>query len=81
MIGQPGEHVGEPGLRIDAAEFSGLDQRVDGGGAATALVGAYVGPILAADGNGALLALGSVVCHAQPAIIARGCARRQSHAP
>jgi hypothetical protein len=26
MIWQPGEHVGEPGLRIDIVELGGLDQ-------------------------------------------------------
>jgi hypothetical protein len=29
MVGQPGEHVGEPGLRVDAVELGGLDQGVD----------------------------------------------------
>jgi len=28
-IGQPGEHVGEPGARIDVVELGGLDQGVD----------------------------------------------------
>jgi antitoxin component of MazEF toxin-antitoxin module len=40
MVGQPRQHIGEPGLRIDAVELGGLDQGVDGGGAAGALVGA-----------------------------------------
>ncbi len=31
MIGQPREDVGEPGLRVDAVELGGLDQRVDPG--------------------------------------------------
>jgi hypothetical protein len=69
MIGQPGEHVGKPGLRIDAVELGGLDQRVDGGGAAAAFVGAGEGPVLAADGDGTQLAFGGVVGHAQPAVI------------
>jgi hypothetical protein len=34
------QHVGEPGLRIDAVELGGLDQRVDDGGARAAAVGA-----------------------------------------
>jgi hypothetical protein len=31
MIGQPGEDVGEPGLRVDAVQLRGFDQRVHGG--------------------------------------------------
>src|SRR3954452_5403720 len=31
VIGQPGEDVGEPGLRVDAVELGGLDQGVDRG--------------------------------------------------
>src|SRR5262245_2954128 len=40
MIGKTGEDIGEPSLRVDAFELSGLDQRVDGGGAPSAFVGA-----------------------------------------
>ena len=69
MIWQPGEHVGKPSLRIDAIEPGSLDQRVNGGGAAAAFVGAGKGPVLAAECNSAQLALGSVVGHAQPAIV------------
>jgi hypothetical protein len=29
VVGQPGEDVGEPSLRIDAVELGGLDQGVD----------------------------------------------------
>jgi hypothetical protein len=29
VIGQPGQHVGEPSLRVDAVELGGLDQGVD----------------------------------------------------
>src|SRR5260363_80824 len=65
----PGEHVGKPSLRIDAIEPGSLDQRVNGGGAAAAFVGAGKGPVLAAECNSAQLALGSVVGHAQPAIV------------
>ena len=47
MILQACEHVGEPGLRIDVVELGGLDQRVDGGGAPAAGVGAGEGPVVA----------------------------------
>jgi hypothetical protein len=29
VIRQPGQHVGEPGLRVDTVELGGLDQGVD----------------------------------------------------
>jgi hypothetical protein len=47
MIRQAREHVGEPSLWIDVAEFGSLDERVDGGGAMAAFVGACEGPALA----------------------------------
>jgi hypothetical protein len=39
MIGQPGEQVRKPRLRIDVIELGSLDQRIDGGGAPAAFVG------------------------------------------
>jgi hypothetical protein len=36
MIGQPGQDVSEPGLRIDVVHLAGLDEGIDGGGAVTA---------------------------------------------
>jgi hypothetical protein len=39
------EDVGEPGLRIDAVQFGGLNEREHGGGALAAAVGAAEGPI------------------------------------
>jgi hypothetical protein len=32
MISDAGQRIGEPGLRIDAVEFGGFDQRVGNGG-------------------------------------------------
>jgi hypothetical protein len=40
MIRQAGEHVGEPGLRIDVVELGGLDQSIDRSRAATTFIGA-----------------------------------------
>ena len=51
VIGQAGEHIGEPGARIDVIELAGFDERIDGGGALTAAVGAGEGPIVPADGH------------------------------
>ena len=38
VVVQPSEDIGQPGERIDVVELGGLDERVDGGGAAAALV-------------------------------------------
>jgi hypothetical protein len=43
MIWQPGEDVGEPGLRIDIVELGGRDERVDSSRPATTFVGAGEG--------------------------------------
>lgn len=48
MVGQTAEHIGEPGLRIDAVELGGLDQRVEGGRAMAAGIRAGEGPVAAA---------------------------------
>ena len=47
MAGEAGENIAEPGCGIDAVELGGLDQRVDGGGALAAGVGAGKQPVLA----------------------------------
>jgi hypothetical protein len=39
MIRQSHEDVGEPSLRIDVVELGGMDQRIDRGGAAAAVIG------------------------------------------
>jgi hypothetical protein len=69
VIGKPGEHVGEPGARIDIVELGGLDQRVDGGGAPSAVIRSRERPVAAADRDTAQRPLGSIVGHAQAAII------------
>ena len=38
MIGQSGQDIGEPGLRVDVVELGGFDQGVDGSGAPAAFV-------------------------------------------
>jgi hypothetical protein len=48
MIAQSGEHVGEPGARIDIIELGGLDQRVNGRGAPPAFVRSCERPVVAA---------------------------------
>ena len=44
MIGNAGEHVGEPGLRIDVVELGRHDQGGDGGGAVGSAIGACEQP-------------------------------------
>lgn len=37
MIGDAGEHLGEPGLRVEAVEFGGLDEGIGDGGGLTSV--------------------------------------------
>ena len=69
MIGQSGEDAGEPGLRVDIVEFAGLDQGMDGGGAAASGVGAGELPVLAPDGHAAQAAFGGIVGQADAAVV------------
>src|SRR5262249_61400879 len=69
MIGQTGEHIGEPRPRVYAVELAGLNQRVDGGGAPSAFVRTGEGPVVAADRDTAQCALCGVVRHAQAAVL------------
>ena len=69
MIRQPGQHVGEPGLRIDVVELGGCDQRIDGRRPSAAFVGASKGPILSPHGDGAQLALRGVIRHAEAPVV------------
>ena len=38
VIWKPGQHVSEPGLRIDVVRLASFDQGIDGGGTMTASV-------------------------------------------
>jgi len=38
MVGQPCEHLGEPGARVDVIELAGGNQRIDRGGATPAFI-------------------------------------------
>jgi hypothetical protein len=69
VAGEAGENVGEPGAGVDAVELGALDQRVHGGGAATALVGAGEGPAASAKGDAAQGALGGIVRQADAAVV------------
>ena len=69
MIGQSGEDVGEPCLRVDIVELACFDQGVDGGGAASSGIGAGEHPVLPPDGHAAQAALGGIVGQADAAIV------------
>ena len=70
VVGDAGEHVAQPGLRIEAVELGGLDQRVDGRGALAAGVGAGEQPVLPAEGDGADRPLGGIVVDLQAPVVA-----------
>ena len=69
MIGQAAKDVSEPGARVDVVELAGFDQRIDGRRAAPAGVRAAEGPVFSPDGHTANGTLGSVVAHADAAVI------------
>lgn len=69
MVVDPPEHVAEPGLRVDAVELGGLDQRVDRGRALAAPVRTAEGPVAASDRNTAQATLGGIVGHADPSVL------------
>ena len=68
MVGDAGEHVGEPSLGVDVVELGGGDQAVDDGGALAAAVGAGKQPRLAAECDAAQRPLGGIVGEADPAV-------------
>jgi hypothetical protein len=53
VIGDAGQHVGEPGLRIDVVELCGDDQAVEEGGTLAAAIGAGEQPGLSAESQAA----------------------------
>ena len=55
MIGDAGQDVGKPCPRVDAVQFTGLNQRVDGGCALTSAIGAAEGPVASANRNLAVI--------------------------
>src|SRR5690349_10817432 len=69
MILKASEDVGEPCERVDVVELGGLDQRIDGSGAMAAFVGAGEGPVAPPGSHRPHGPLGSIVAHAETAII------------
>ena len=62
MVGDAGEDIGQPGLRIDVVELGGHDQAVQEGGALTASVGAGEQPNLPSESQAAQRPLGGIRC-------------------
>jgi len=76
MIGQLGENVGEPGVRVDVFEFACLDRGLDGCGATAARIGASESPVAAAERNAAQGAFGGVARQANPPVVEEARERR-----
>src|SRR3954462_8482643 len=55
MLADASEDIGNIGLRVEAIEFCGFDQRIEGSGAPAAGIGAGEEVILAADRNHAVI--------------------------
>jgi hypothetical protein len=69
VVGDPGQDIGEIGLRIDAVELCRLDQRVHSSCASATGIGPGKEVILAANSNAAQGALGRIVVEAEAAVL------------
>lgn len=75
VTGDARDEAAEICLGVEAAEFGGFDDGVDGGGAVVSAVGAGEGPVFASDGQGTDSAFGSVVADVETSVsgVARQC--------
>ena len=64
VIGDPGEHIGEPRLRIDTVELRRVNERQHDRGALAAAIRSDEQPGLSPKGNSAQHTLGCIVAHA-----------------
>jgi hypothetical protein len=69
MIGDATQHIGEPGLGIDAVEFGSGNQGIDRSGALAAAIGTGEEPIASAEGYAAQRALSGIVRQADAAVV------------
>ena len=69
MIGDATQHIGEPGLGVDAVEFGGGDQGVDCGRALAAAIGTGEPPSPASQSNTTQRTLSGIVRHADAAVV------------
>ena len=76
MRGDAGEHVAQPGERVDAVQLAGLDQTIDGGGTLSAGIRTGEEPIFPAEGDAADGVFGAVVVDLEPAVVDEAGERR-----
>src|SRR5512147_1129659 len=74
--GYAGEHVAEPGFRVEAIELGGFEQGVEGRSAFAAAVGAGEEIVLPAEGQRPNLSFGGVVVDLQPTVVEVAAQRR-----
>ena len=68
-IGDPGQHVGEPGFWIDVVETTGRDQGEHDGGTIRPALGTGEGPVAAPQGDPSQGPFGGIVRQTNPAIL------------
>lgn len=68
-IGDAGDDVGEPGLRVDVVQLCGADQGIHEGGALPAALGPREEPGLPSEGHAAERSFGGIVGQADTAIL------------
>lgn len=76
VIGDPGEDIGEPRLRVEALQFRRADQGLHHGGALAAVPGAAEPPRLAPECNAAQRLAAGIVADADPAFVEEAGERR-----
>ena len=69
VLGDAGEDIGEPGLRIDVVHLGGDDQAVHQGGALAAAIGTREEPRFSAKSDTAQRPFGGIVGQADPAVV------------
>jgi hypothetical protein len=81
MIGDAGENVGEPGLRVDAVELGGLDERIHHSGTVRPALRPGEQPRFPAEREAAQRPLGRVVRQADATILEESGEGRLESAP
>ena len=85
MVGDPFEDHAQIELRVEAVELGGSSERVDGGSAFSAVVGAGEEEVLATQADGAQAAFGGIVVDLDAAVVdvarKRGPAREYTSTP
>src|SRR6202162_5178253 len=69
VIWKPGQHVSEPGLRIDVVHLAGFAQGIDGGGTRPASVRSGEGPVSSSDRHTPQRPFGGVVRKTDAAVV------------